>query len=428
MIDISSFRKIGRFKIFRQGDLVCMQNDPGDTMYVVLRGIFGVYINSFTDFPIRVAGIPAGAFFGEMSVIDGWPRSATIISEELGLSISISQENFIELIGNNRAIAEKILGTLSGRAASTADMARKKGKNVAELPDELENPVLCEDSTKNHDTMLKLAFRIRELNEMLGVGGAAAEIELKTALVAVNLFPKWHKRFTEPDPNDNSKILAVWEYVCPYCGKGFKNRIPLFSRLKEKQKTLDYRVVYDSFDILFYTNIVCPNCTYCDTYQEFQKEHKPRKTPKVEGCQFPSEEGFTGYEDERQHTLDEALLSYYLNLECLKQIPGSELRQAKAWHKLYWIYQDQKYAKAEKYAAQKALKQYQRYQQRYGDDLATEDYMTINIIVGELYASLADYENARKTYIKNTSIGGYTSHELAIKSIKRIADFKNMIT
>lgn len=74
MVDINSFRKIGRFKIFKPSEVLFMQNSLGDNMYIVLRGVFGVYINTFTDFPVRVAGIPEGAFFGEMSVIDGSPR------------------------------------------------------------------------------------------------------------------------------------------------------------------------------------------------------------------------------------------------------------------------------------------------------------------------------------------------------------------
>jgi CRP-like cAMP-binding protein len=86
MADLSLYRNIGKFKFYKPDEIVFLQNEIGDEMYVVAKGRFGVYINSFTDFPTKVAGITEDGFFGEMSAIDGWMRSATVISEEQGVS------------------------------------------------------------------------------------------------------------------------------------------------------------------------------------------------------------------------------------------------------------------------------------------------------------------------------------------------------
>ncbi len=423
MIDISSFRKIGKFKIFKQSELLFMQNALGGNMYIVLKGVFGVYINSFTDFPVRVAGIPEGAFFGEMSVIDGSPRSATIISEELGMAISIEQEHFKSLLAQNPDIAAKILKTLSGRAEATAIKAREKGNTVADLPDNLKDPE--QNPITDLDNMIGLAKRIRELNELLGVGEVKKDIEMKETLDMVTLLPVGHERFKEADDKDNSNILANWDYVCPYCKKGFKNKTPLLPRLIQKEKTIDQRIIYENFNILLYTNIVCPNCNFCDTYQEFSMDPIPLTKPTVNGNQFFNNEGFTGYTDDYKHTLDEAVLSYYLNIECLKQTPGSELRVAKAWQRLHWLYNDYGKNRLARNTALESFKVYSRYLEKNNSKLTAEEFMTINIILGEQCMFLGDTERAYEYFEKNTKVGGFTTHDLAVKSLKRIRDIKD---
>ena len=118
MADIALLSKIGKVTPFDKNQVVFMQNDPGEQMYLALSGSFGVYINSFTDFPVRVAGIQNGLFFGEMSVIDGWPRSATIISEEDGRALIIDRAHFEQLLTADQTIAAGILHTLNDSPAN----------------------------------------------------------------------------------------------------------------------------------------------------------------------------------------------------------------------------------------------------------------------------------------------------------------------
>ena len=166
MQDLKKFGKIGRMKIYQPGEVLFLQGAAGDCMYIVTKGVFGVYINSFTDFPAKVAEIPVGAYLGEMAVIDGSPRSATIISEEAGMAVAIGSEHFKDLLNENPDIAVKILETLSGRYESTAKLAAEKGSKVAELPEEFKSPEKQPPETY-YDSMIYLAGQIRELNELL---------------------------------------------------------------------------------------------------------------------------------------------------------------------------------------------------------------------------------------------------------------------
>src|ERR1700758_4500110 len=55
------------------GSVICEQGEAGARFFVLAEGLAHVHIDGRT-----VASIGAGSFFGEMSIIDGSPRSATV--------------------------------------------------------------------------------------------------------------------------------------------------------------------------------------------------------------------------------------------------------------------------------------------------------------------------------------------------------------
>lgn len=134
MSDFSILSSLGTVVNIKKSETVFMQHDAGDCMYIVMDGTFGVYINSFSDFPVRVAGIGQGLFFGEMSVIDGSPRSATIIAEDDCSALVIGKDSFEELLEKSPEIGKTILNTLRERSNTTADAVRKAGKEPPPLP------------------------------------------------------------------------------------------------------------------------------------------------------------------------------------------------------------------------------------------------------------------------------------------------------
>jgi len=418
MADVELLRKLGKVRRFKKNQVLFMQNDPGDNMYIALAGSFGVYINSFTDFPLRVAGIKSGMFFGEMSVIDGWPRSATIISEEDGSALAIDSDAFEPLLQGSPETESAILETLIERVAATAEAVRSAGITVLELPPHLQNPQ-PHSIKEMHQIMIQLAQRIRELNDLLVAG---EEVSLPMEPISkgiVTLLPDRYLPFNIDDQNDNSEFLTQKVTICPHCRMQSEAYIPLYSRLVMKETTLDQRIIYESFDILWYTNVVCPNCNYTDTYQEFTKLNEASAKPILAGNQFENSEGFAGFATMHKHTLDEVLLSYYLNIECLKRLSGDPLRLAKAWLKLYWIYKDYNSEELMKQSANEAQSLYISYLELKGERLGTEEKMVVHAILGELSISLGKYEEALKHFLKNTVIGRTIKNDLFIQSKER---------
>jgi CRP-like cAMP-binding protein len=63
---------------FEPGEILLMQGTPGDSLYVIAAGEVRVFAEDDRGLPTQVSKIPAPAFFGEIAVIRGGLRTATV--------------------------------------------------------------------------------------------------------------------------------------------------------------------------------------------------------------------------------------------------------------------------------------------------------------------------------------------------------------
>jgi|GEM_PF-1297892 len=456
MADISLLLSIGSVSQFTKNQIVFMQNDIGKNMYIVLKGEFGVYIDSFSDFPIRVAGIKQGSFFGEMSVIDNSPRSATIISEDESTALVVEREKFVLLLEKAPDIAASMMETLRNRAESTAKAVREAGKEAAELPP-LFKKVQYRDAKSSMAFMTALAKRVREMNTLLCAPkgsdylsellaealeenspkhskSTAPEIlaELPAQSVSdkvlpsalLQLLPEGYIPFNINDENDNRFKLNIRKFICPFCAAEVSAPVPVFSSLSLKSVEMDGRAIYNHFDILRYTNIVCSNCNYTDAYQEFGKPVFEIQKDSIIGNQFKNVENFIGFSMENSHSLDETIKSYYLNLACLKRTTNDPMRFAKAWIRLYWLYGDHGSTEFAKQSAVKAGEFYGMYLAQSGDNISVKDKMQLNAILGELAFTLDDKEKSVQYYKESLAIGRDRNDEFFKLCLRRYSNLK----
>jgi len=95
--------------------------DPGEAFYVILSGRAKIQRGRGR----AVAEIGPGSYFGEMALIDGARRSATIVAETETTCLMLTRKRFAKILRGEPSVALALLGTLAARVreleASPAD-------------------------------------------------------------------------------------------------------------------------------------------------------------------------------------------------------------------------------------------------------------------------------------------------------------------
>ncbi|WP_034447946.1 cyclic nucleotide-binding domain-containing protein [Butyrivibrio sp. AE2032] len=88
-------------KTFSNGEIIIKQGDTGNTFFQLLEGKVGVYKNYDQADQVQVAILEQGQYFGEMAVIENYPRSTTVVAEGDVKVIEIAAEELNEYISQN---------------------------------------------------------------------------------------------------------------------------------------------------------------------------------------------------------------------------------------------------------------------------------------------------------------------------------------
>jgi glycine/D-amino acid oxidase-like deaminating enzyme/CRP-like cAMP-binding protein len=95
-----------------QGALVCAQGSSGGSCFVVVSGIVDV-TTQLGGKPRRLASLGPGSIFGQVSLIDGQPRSATCSMREAGVLLEMEQEPCARLFDERSSAALKFLSAIN---------------------------------------------------------------------------------------------------------------------------------------------------------------------------------------------------------------------------------------------------------------------------------------------------------------------------
>ena len=79
-MDVDLLKDCGKVVTFHGGQSICREGETGHSMFVLLKGSAEVLINSFSDNPQSVGLVEEGSFFGEMSLLESKPRSASVVA------------------------------------------------------------------------------------------------------------------------------------------------------------------------------------------------------------------------------------------------------------------------------------------------------------------------------------------------------------
>jgi CRP-like cAMP-binding protein len=142
--DIDALAALCEEKPFAPGEAVVKDGDPADAMYILKSGVLEVS-KSVGGVTKSINLLSAGEFFGEMSLIDGGPRSADVTCKEPAELIRLGSDAFTRLKKEHPAtalkIAEVLLKTLSFRVRRSTARALSSEAAPAQAPAAAKAPV-----------------------------------------------------------------------------------------------------------------------------------------------------------------------------------------------------------------------------------------------------------------------------------------------
>ena len=106
--------------VFAPEETVIRAGDPGSSMFVVHRGSVSVQIND-NGRPRTVATLNEGAFFGEMALFTGEPRSANIVADEETEVLEIGHDAMKHVFQTNPTLVESLSHIIAERRQALAD-------------------------------------------------------------------------------------------------------------------------------------------------------------------------------------------------------------------------------------------------------------------------------------------------------------------
>ena len=108
--DLEQLRPLLKLREFRAGEAICHEGDPGDKMWLLAKGSVSVRLDVADNrISRRITSLTRGTVFGEMALIEGAPRSATIIADEDVACYELNYTDFSLLLREKPAIAATVM-------------------------------------------------------------------------------------------------------------------------------------------------------------------------------------------------------------------------------------------------------------------------------------------------------------------------------
>ena len=119
--ELASIAGVAKTRRYAKDDVIFHADESGDVFCIIREGHVKITMISPEGKEIILQMMGPGDFFGEMSLLDDEPRSATVVATEPLDVVTIWRTDFLEILRENFSITKKILVELSRRVRRTSN-------------------------------------------------------------------------------------------------------------------------------------------------------------------------------------------------------------------------------------------------------------------------------------------------------------------
>ena len=121
---VEKISQVGNRRSYKRDSIILMEEEDGSAMFVIVSGKVKISRTSNDGREVILSILSASDFFGEMALLDGLSRSATVVAIEDSEVFIIQRTQFIELLYQHPEISVSLLTELTTRLRQ-ADMKIK---------------------------------------------------------------------------------------------------------------------------------------------------------------------------------------------------------------------------------------------------------------------------------------------------------------
>ncbi|MBP7339728.1 MAG: Crp/Fnr family transcriptional regulator [Niveispirillum sp.] len=161
---------------------IFVKGDPGDSLYVILRGRVAVQTESQDAKVMLLNILDTGAVFGEIAMLDGGERTATVVAQEPTELLRIDRKDFMPFLEQRADLCIRLMGVLCERVRWTSaiiedtvflNVTRRLAKRIL---------MLAQSYGRQTEAGIKIATFVsqEDLANMLGVSREIVNKTLKS--------------------------------------------------------------------------------------------------------------------------------------------------------------------------------------------------------------------------------------------------------
>lgn len=172
--DLQAIERVAITRSYDKDQVIILAEEEGDAMFIIGSGQVKVSIVSEDGREVILSMLGEGAVFGELSLLDGKPRSANVVATEDAELYMVRRADFLQLVYKVPQIAVGLLAELAARLRKTdrkieglalLDVTSRISETLLQLADEQGEPTeggVTLPSRPTHQQLANMSGTTRE--------------------------------------------------------------------------------------------------------------------------------------------------------------------------------------------------------------------------------------------------------------------------
>ena len=138
-LELRKLIEVGYRQRLRPQEFLFRENDPGDAFYMILSGSVEVFVEAIDK---HLNNLGSGQFFGELSLMLGIPRTASVRALSETILFAINKEGFQKILTEQQDLSEQIIQQIVKHKEELSERHQQlREMELVEAAEDNENPV-----------------------------------------------------------------------------------------------------------------------------------------------------------------------------------------------------------------------------------------------------------------------------------------------